>query len=105
MICIIFVCGATKLEIFFSLSIAPSEFIAYTPTHKQLRDSPQLHHIDSLAQSDNVAVETARHIQYLSPPLHTHQHDRYSCRPSLSTHDEQSLWRQFSSAVGAGNAG
>lgn len=62
------------------LTHLPSEFIACTPTRTHshrgnpLHDSPQLHKIDSFARSDNVAVETPRHIECLSPPLHTHTH-------------------------------
>lgn len=57
--------------------LAPSEFDAYTPPHthscrgKRFRDSPQRHQIDSFARSDNVAVETTRHIPSLLPCTHT----------------------------------
>lgn len=46
-----------------------------TPPGEHLFDSLHHHHIDFLTQPDNVAVETARHIQYLSPPLRAHPRD------------------------------
>lgn len=61
-------------------AIGPTEFVTHTHTYahsyegKQLRDSPRLHQIDSIARSDNVAVETPRHIQYPSAPLRALPH-------------------------------